>query len=70
MYKHPTTSNVDMFIKELSICLTDLGYRSSTFYIIEQFKNNSSPIDIQLQKDLGICCHLVVPFFLLQIQQA
>ena len=45
IYRHPTTSDVDVFIEELSTCLTKFSNNNSTFYILGDLNINSSSIN-------------------------
>ena len=45
IYRHPTTSDVDLFIEELSTCLTKFSNNNSTFYILGDLNINSSSIN-------------------------
>ena len=45
IYRHPTTTDVDIFIEELSTCLTKFSTNNSTFYILGDLNINSSSIN-------------------------
>ena len=45
IYGHPTTSDVDDLIEELSTCLPKFSNNNSTFYILGDLNINSSSIN-------------------------
>ena len=45
MYRHPSSSDVEAFIEDLSICLKELNVRNSNFYILGDFNINTSTIE-------------------------
>ena len=45
IYRHPTTSDVDVFIEKLSTYLTKFSNNNSTFYILGDLNINSSSIN-------------------------
>ena len=45
IYRHPSSSDVEAFIEDLSICLKELNYSNSNFYILGDLNINTSTIE-------------------------
>ena len=45
IYRHPSSSDVDAFIEDLSICLKELNNSNSNFYILGDLNINTSTIE-------------------------